>query len=238
MNKRSLLHLLRILPLAAAALASVATSMIPKTLTITSATPPPDESGASPDVVPTLRLSVSADGEGDVPTGIEVRDSRNALVVGHSERSEENGELVFRYVHAEPLAPETYFITFVGSSNVDVTFADEGLAALFSFPGADSAPVMKFSIASEPRLRYAIHDRATGVFTVSFTEDMDVSTLEHVKVAGEQPQVTRTYRGGDLHVLEVAAPLGAVNLVLEPGLAARTGVPVMGLPVTIGPIQR
>ena len=63
---RSLAHLLRLLPLAAAALASVATSPMFSTLEIEAASPAPDESAVPADAVLTLRVHVI---EGSAPSG-------------------------------------------------------------------------------------------------------------------------------------------------------------------------
>jgi hypothetical protein len=238
-----LLRLLRLLPLAAAAFASVATSAMLPTLQLSSSTPPPDETAVPASTVLTVDgILEDDDGKGS-PTGLGLRTLSGQEIAGTYQRSQLEGGTHFTFTPAAPLAPDSYVLYWVGSPGTYAYFTDpdqERLASAYSSDGSIS-PIVQFSTVSQPKVRYAYQDARTGTILMSFSEDMDVATLEHVKVldaTGDVLAAPAVWQGGAMHVLELQAPVGGVTIAIEPGLLGKTGVDAASAPFTIEPERR
>jgi hypothetical protein len=240
---RTIASLLRLLPLAAAAFASVATSAMIPTYAIDLATPPPDETAVAPGTVLEVLGVLQEGGSGEAPTGLGLRTASGQEIAGTTERNELEGGITYRFIPAAPLAPDAYVLYWVGSPGTYWYFNDPDQASLVArYPNDGTIePIVQFSTVSQPKVRYAYLDTRTGTIRMSFSEDMDPATLDHVQVldaTGDVLTATRSWRGGAMHELELQAPVGAVSLSFEPGLLAKTGVDAAPTPFTIEPERR
>jgi hypothetical protein len=241
---RKLASFLRLLPLAAAAFASVATSAMIPTLQLDDVTPRPDETAVDPASELTVRGVLQEGGDvSDSPAGLGLRTLAGQEIAGATERRALEGGLTYTFKPAAPLAPDSYELYWVGSPGGSAYFTDSDLATLVAAYPNDGVhePIVRFSTVSQPRVRYAFLYASTSYFRISFSEDMDESTLEHVKVldaTGDVLPVTARWLGGPMHELTLQAPAGAVTLAFEPGLLAATGVDVAPTPFTLVPERR
>jgi hypothetical protein len=237
---RKLASFLRLLPLAAAAFASVATSAPPSPyLRVLRVTPPAQETGVSPDVALQVATTMEDGTIDDCPAGLGLRTLSGTPIAGTSHRVEVSGEIDYRFTPDAPLAPDSYVLFWVGSTGADWSFDDYEQSNLAAAYDGDTWPrevVTEFSTVSQPQLRLAYVDINTGTVYISFSEDMDASTLEHVKVldaTGDVLPAEALWTGGDMHRLELHPPVGAVSLLLEPGLLAASGVDAAPTPLTV-----
>jgi hypothetical protein len=226
---RHFVALLRLLPLAAAALASVATSAPSVDITVYTVSPTPNETSVSSTIVPTVRVAIGAERGDEAPTAIGLRTLAGVDVAGSSQRSDEGDEVVFRFFPGAVLPEDDYELYFVDSTWVDATFVNADLADLvWSYPRENgNQPLTRFSTRSRPAVRFARQNANDGLVTVSFTQDIDPESVKDVKVFldGAPLDLAPIWFGGDLHVLEVAAPLG-VSILLDGPMIATDGTAV------------
>jgi hypothetical protein len=231
----SSLSYLRVLPLAAAAVASVATSRLPESISITGATPPSGETGVSADVQPEITLDM----DGGAAPAAEVLTLRRAgdgeLVAGHAERTTPGGQaFVYRFVPDAPLPDGDYLLVLEIDGRELYTDEVEALDPEASWSG----PVgVRFSTVSSPKVRRASLYYGDGTGYVSFSQDMDVASLAaHMKIldaTGDELPVTQTWLGDRLHTLQFTSQQGAADILLEPGILAADGSEMTGLPMVL-----
>jgi hypothetical protein len=243
----SLSSSIRLVLLAAAVLACMATSSMSASLTIKSSTPSPDETNVAPEVVVTIRAEKPGDGSGEVPTKIGLRTRSFQEVAGTSERiADAIGGFIYRFTPAAPLPPDSYVAYFADHQDVFVNFADSDQDQLYfqHTRTGDRDPVIEFSTVSEPKLLYAVESSTTGVVQLVFSEDVELGSvsnrLQLLDAAGGDVTIAGLVRRQDAHIIEVQPVPGivAASIVLQAGIVGVTGVEVSGLPVTIPLVGR
>jgi hypothetical protein len=244
MNMSRLATFLRLLPLAGAALASVATTTTQPAVSysVIAATPPPDETAVASRIAPSLQLRLDADQAPDPSVKLQLYDAAGAPIPGSTVSPPVTGGIQdLSFVPEAPLPAGDYVLVLVGGAwGGAAEYEDSSLYAIASrYPFRSvGRELVHFATVSRPAVRLAQRDASGASFTLSFTQEMDQATLDHVQVldaTGDALPVTRTWQGGRLHELVVTSPPGGVTLSLEPGLAAADGTPVAGLPLVIDP---
>jgi hypothetical protein len=222
--------ILRLVPLAAAALASVATSpMVTDWSSVVSTSPVNGETAVAADVVPEVHL-VPGDGDVGAPEGLELHDITGALVPGTSERIREGGELVYRFYPAAPLAPGDYELhatddvtCYDGTQCNERTDNDE----------VRSTRLAGFSTISRPTVLAVTSIYGYDGFAVTFSQDMDPASAELMHVldaTGAELRVTRRWQPGSQRVIELVTPPGQTDVLLDDGVRAADGTAMQGLP--------
>jgi hypothetical protein len=111
---------------------------------------------------------------------------------------------------------------------------DQRLEDVLNTEGPYEGVVTRFSTESRPAVRFVqIPAPGQSAFTVSFSEDMDPETLAQVKIvdaSGAEVPATRTWRGGELHELDLVSEAGGVDVLIDVGVLSRTGETIEGAP--------
>ena len=232
---RKLTAILRLLPLAAAALASVATSPMPVPhLVISDPHPLARETGVAVTMQPSLALSTQGgeDGEEVALPPIDAlslhRTSDGAVVAGHPViEPASGGYVIYRFVPDADLALDDYQLVLdLG----DITeFNADGLEFV------DNAIVLPFSTVSRPTIHYAILANGSASAYLSFSQAMDPTTFGSIKLldsAGVELVPTQVDYSSETFSLSLHAPPGVAHVLrIEPGLRAADGTEVAGLPL-------
>jgi hypothetical protein len=227
---------LRLVPLAAAAFASVATSpMQPGAYQVIAQTPGLDESDVPADVVPEVQLDPEGSEPGDAPAALELHDAdTQQAVAGASERTDENGVVILRFHPAAPLAPGHYELRVSADSECGVpTYADLTYCRPEDGSADQNRVVGRFSTVSEPEILAVTGLYGATGFTVFFSQDVDPGTVDLVHPRDFDRKTlasTRTWQPGGTRVLEVSTSPTVVDLQIDDGVVALDGTPVPGLP--------
>jgi hypothetical protein len=227
-------HGLRLLPLAAAALASVATSAPSDELQVEKSTPFDGETGVPATVQPAMTIAAQEEAP-EVQAGwLRLVEGGGGAVRGRVERTrlaDDSGyhdtlwEL--RFVPAAPLPPGDYTLVLDGAaySGPDTAYAPDGPI------------VARFSTLSRPvLLRHERLDSRQAVVELSQPVDVDSlrAHLTGVDATGDVLAVESLERlPGHRHRYLAGFPAGTRELDLADGLLAADGVPVAGLPVVV-----
>jgi hypothetical protein len=153
-------------------------------------------------------------------------------VPGTSDRVTENGEVVYRFHPAAPLAPGNYVL----HATDDVTCYDvstAGQCRARSEGDARETRLVSFSTESHPSVLAVSSIYAHDGFTVTFSQDMDPASAELMHVldaSGAEMRVTRQWQPGSQRVIDLITPPGQTNVLLDDGIVAADGTPMPGLP--------
>jgi hypothetical protein len=217
---------LRLVPLALAAFASLATSSIDDEYVLDGHLPLAGETAVVSTVQPRVTLSVI--GEGEPPTRwLGLRRAGGEPVAGEVSRAGGSGVYELTFHPAEPL-PEGDF---------ELVLDHDGQLQLGEVVGVPLADpfVVPFTVGSRASIRASafVPDETTALLEFS----------QHVPPAAVREHVSALDATGDplpvvdvvlldpvRHQLRITVPPGTVDLAIADGLLAGDGTPVLGLP--------
>jgi hypothetical protein len=235
-DRMRMLSLLRLVPLAAAAFASMATSYVSEDVPfeVAALTPSLGASNLAAEVVPEVYFTPPADGPSAFSLALELHDAGGLPVAGYSDRTDEGDAMIFRFHPAAPLAPGDYTLTVAAGVECDPPALDAPVTCRFADGTDPQARVLgRFTVGSKPTILGATRP-TDGEIDLYFSQDMDFDALSRVhprNSAGGVLVAEKRWRGGGTRILSVSADEDSLaDLLVDDGVVALDGTPVTGLP--------
>jgi hypothetical protein len=236
----SLARIVPVLATLAASLVAAACTSDPTPLVIKEASPPPSETGVSPNQA--VSVTVVPYDDSEMPADIALFTLAGAPVPGTATHDTgDGGFITYRFTPTAPLAAGEGYAVVFADRDYELDEYDYPASALrFVYqPVAGHKPIVEFSTATPPRVRL-FYAEGGDELRVSFSSDMDLVSLAQIDLLDGQGNVIsapHTWIGGVYHQLVLAISptqdLTGMTLRLGEGVTSAAGVAVPGLPTTV-----